>query len=42
MNRKSIGIILLVGLLVLVFAPVNVLAGTATASATDGLKGGED
>ncbi|HMS39467.1 MAG TPA: hypothetical protein PKE69_04520 [Pyrinomonadaceae bacterium] len=40
MNRKSISIVLLVGLLVLVFAPINVLAGTASASAT--AKAGDD
>lgn len=39
MNRKSISIVLLIGLLTLVFAPVNVFA-SATASAD--AKGGED
>ncbi len=40
MNKKSISIVLLVGLLVLAFTPINVLAGTASASAT--AKAGDD
>ena len=42
MKKKFIGSVLLVGFFVLIFAPINVLAGTASASANAGRKGGQN